>query len=226
MKTTVWIVCGVLFVLTGCTAPRISWERVERGDFVEFGTSDERALVISAVHRMHPPVQATVTTIRITPDCPCYKKDKYGRVSEAGHCRWWTRFICIYPDCVDRWTVWHEMAHAFFYALPSYKRADWGAISPGVYGNRSGVFPRAGVLTAYGAMDYYENFADWLAWSLEYLESGYRAWGVRLELVDRSDPRYLAHLQFLRDCGALSPEDYAALEPLFIPTPANSNEPP
>lgn len=209
----------LLLVVTGCTAPRISWDRVERAGFVEFGTEGERALVVGAVHRMNPPVQETVTWIRITPDCPMYRRDAYGNLLEAGHCRWWTRIICVVPDWLDRRTVWHEVAHAFFYAMPSYRRADWGNISREVYGNRSGIFPRGGVLTNYGAKDYYENFAEWIAWALDYCSSGGRAWDVNLALVDKRDARYLRSLRFLRDCGALSAEDYATLESLFTPTP-------
>ncbi|MDO8584648.1 MAG: hypothetical protein Q7R85_00820 [bacterium] len=217
MKANALWFFAVLFAVAGCTAPRVSWERIERGKFVEFGTPAERSLVVAAIHRMSPQAQATVTTIRITSDCPSYAKDKYGNVLEAGHCRWWTRFICVYPDYLDKWTVWHEAAHAFFYALPAWKRADWGSISKEAYGDRSGSFPRDGIITDYGATDYYENFAEWVAWALERCSFGGRAWYVDTNLVDKHDARYLRSLQFLRDCGALSLEDYATLEPFFTP---------
>jgi len=196
-----------------------SREELARGDFVKAGTIGERAFVSDTVHRVTPAMQHALTEVYVSDDCPRYKRDQSGDWLESGHCEWMGRTICIHPCYLDDETVWHEIAHAFFYALPAYKRADWEAISKPAYGGRSGMFPRNGIITNYGATNYYENFAEWVAWALERCTSGGRAWDVDVNLINKRDVRFLRSLQFLRDCGALSVGDYATLEPLFTPVP-------
>ncbi len=211
------LVC-VVFVAAGCTGPRISAARLASGAFIDGGSPEQRADVFRAVRDEPMTERRELFAIHLTDGCPGFSKDDLGRWEESAHCHWWTRIICVHPADCDNPVVWHESGHALFFAIPAYMRADWEAISRDAYGDRSGQFPRNGILTEYGAKDYYEGFAEWVCWTRCYLtRTTSPDCVVHLRYVDRQDARYIRSLRFLRDAGAITPEEYDKLEPLFTP---------
>lgn len=184
------------------------------------GTSDLREDVRNAIAFLEPVVQDAVQSVHITDDCPEYKpKDDDGNWREGGHCHW-TRDICIRPSHVLDEAVWHECAHACFMSHAVHEQLQWATVSPaGVYGNYEGredEFPRDGILTAYGATNTHEDFAEWVRWAMCYLyHTPTGRTFVNLRRVNAADPSYAQKLRLLRDWGIITPTQYAQLEPLF-----------
>lgn len=193
----------------GCTTRHPPYaEAVDRA-IVHGGSSWERDDACDALGYLEAPVRLALTGISVNDDCPEYKPDY------PGHCHVDTRKICARRGWVQDHLVWHEAGHALFF---SKSRDEWvrAAVSIGCYGDTEGEFPRNGILTSYGATNQYEDFAEWVEWAMCYLyHTPTGSTNVDLSRVDASDPRYLAHLELLRDWGAINEAQYKQLEPLF-----------
>lgn len=205
-----------LLSFVGCHTVRPPHEESCANIIVTGGTIDQRESVRNALGFLEKPVQRAVRSVRITDHCPHYKpRDVYGNTQEAAHCEW-TGDICIRPEYVRDEIIWHEAGHALMMSRCDSEQEAFTAIGADAYGNVNGQFPRDGFLTQYAATNSMENYAEWVRWAMCYL---YRTptgrTDVDLSRVDASDPRYLAHLQALRDWGAISDAQYNQLEPIF-----------
>ncbi len=205
-----------LFVVPfGCTATPPRPGTLDDSRFYG-GSYEQRRRVRDAVHLMEEPVQLAVRSIHVTNDCPNYKPpDEEGNPHEAGHCEP-TRDICIRPAYARTPNVFHECGHALFMARSTDDRVRWTVVSIDAYGHTDGNFPRDGILTWYGATSPKEDFAEWVRWAMCYCHHiPVSALFVDVRVIDVFDPRYLAHLQLLREWGAISESQYEELEPLF-----------
>lgn len=193
----------------GCTTHHPPYaENVDRS-IVRGGASWERDGVRDALGYLESPVRLALVDIRINDECPEYKP------AHGAHCHTKSRKICIRRGNIFDHTVWHESGHAFYWSRTDDERAT-AAVSIGCYGITDGEFPRNGILTSYGATNQYEDFAEWFEWAMCYLyHTPTGSTGVDLALVDASDPRYLEHLEILRDWGAINRAQYDELEPLL-----------
>jgi len=186
---------------------------------VSGGTSGDRDSIRNAMALLEEKPRDAVVSVTINDDCPGYKpKDEWGEWRESGHCHW-TRDICIHTIYVYDSVVWHESGHALLMSQSWDEYSRWLAVSNDSYGNKKGNFPRDGILTSYGATNAHEDFAEWVAFVMWYqyrTPTGRTA--VDLKKVDKSDKRYIRHLKLLRDFGAITPEEYDKLAPLFTLT--------
>ncbi|GEM_PF-2047406 len=186
---------------------------------VSGGTSGDREDIRNALALLEENPRDAVRSVTINDTCPVYKpKDEWGEWRESAHCHW-TRDVCIHTIYVYDSVVWHESGHALLMSRSWEENSKWAAVSNGVYGNKDGNFPRDGVLTSYGATNAHEDFAEWVAFVMWYQ---YRTptglTKVNLKKIDKSDERYIRHLKLLRDFGAITPEEYDKLAPLFTLT--------
>lgn len=208
---------GVLLASVGCTGVRPPHEGILAESVVTGGTAAQRENVQIALGFLEEKVQRAVHSVSITNSCPNYHpKDADGNWQESAHTHPGTRDICIHPVYVSNGNVWHESGHALMMTRSTDDRVKFTAISLDAYGDMKGDFPRNGILTWYGAKDPWEDFAEWLRWAMCYLYN--EPMGpvfADIRVVDVTDTRYLAHLQMLRDWGAISEAQYKQLEPLF-----------
>lgn len=195
---------------SGCTTRHPPYADAVDRSIVRGGASWGRDDVCDALGYLEAPVRLALTDIRINDDCSEYKPDY------PAHCHADTRKICVRRAWVRDCIVWHEGGHALMLKRYREELRLFAAISVDAYGNMDGDFPRDGILTSYGAKNAWEDFAEWFEWAMCYLyHTPTGSTSVDLTLVDAADPKYLLHLEILRDWGGISPEQYTELEPLF-----------
>jgi len=208
---------ALLVLPLGCTGVRPPHEGILAESVVSGGTAEQREQVRTALGFLEEPVQRAVHSVSITDGCPNYHpKDGNGDWQEAAHTHPGKRDICVHPVYVSKGNIWHEGGHALMMTRSTDEQVGFTAISVNAYGNAKGDFPRDGILTWYGASNPWEDFAEWVRWAMCYLYN--EPMGpvfVDVRVIDVTDTRYLAHLQVLRDWGAINQAQYEQLEPLF-----------
>jgi len=170
-----------------------------------------------AFAELPPAVRDAADEIRITDSCRGFtSRFIVGFHHQGGP-------ICVREGCVTRAVIWHEPAHSHFQALHHEAQEQWEGFvgarlfhGEGISITVPGAYPTHGMITSYGGTNADENYAEWVAWLTCYLHghgSGYG--GAVIASVDRSDPVYLRILQFFREHGVLTEEEFNRLKPLF-----------
>lgn len=164
---------------------------------------------------MHEPVARAIPQVTISDDVEYFKQAP----GETGHCHTDNGNICFYVHRLYRGGIFHEAFHS--YDMWDGKRgrnihASWTKIAGDVYGKGryapDAAFPQAGLLTLYSEIDESEDRAEWGKAIYCYL--GGLASPLKNKF-DKSDPRYLQKLQWLRNHNRISEEMYAKILPLI-----------